>query len=90
MIRDANRRAVDFRTKMVNPQFERLTGVPAAEAVARTARELVGELEMIGIFLPWSTWKLHCRGASADRQVSLWAHSRLSTTRKTAGIVLAD
>ncbi|WEK02947.1 MAG: PAS domain S-box protein [Candidatus Devosia phytovorans] len=45
LIRDANGRAVDYRTKMVNPQFERLTGVPADEAVGRTARELVKELD---------------------------------------------
>ncbi|WP_200960784.1 PAS domain S-box protein [Rhizobium sp. Root708] len=34
---------------MVNPQFERLTGIPAGEAVGRTARELVKELDPVWI-----------------------------------------
>jgi PAS domain S-box-containing protein len=45
LIRDARGRAVDYLTKAVNPQFERLTGIPGGHAVGRTARELVGDLD---------------------------------------------
>ncbi len=49
LIRDADGRAVDYRTEAVNPQFERLTGIAAGEAVGRTARELIKELDPVWI-----------------------------------------
>jgi PAS domain S-box-containing protein len=49
LIRDADGRSVDYRTIAVNPQFGRLTGVPADEAVGRTARELVGDLDPVWV-----------------------------------------
>lgn len=47
LIRDADGRAVDFLTLVANPQFERLTGYPTADAVGRTAREIVGDLNPV-------------------------------------------
>lgn len=49
MIRDGDGRAIDYLTKVVNPQFERLTGIPAGEAIGRTARELVKDLDPVWI-----------------------------------------
>ncbi len=45
LIRDADGHAIDYRTMLVNPQFERLTGISAAQAVGHTARDLVGNLD---------------------------------------------
>ena len=45
MIRDAQGRAVDYRVLSANPQYERLTGIPAERAVGRSARELLPELD---------------------------------------------
>src|SRR3712207_9063820 len=45
MIRDADGRAIDYRFVEVNPAFERLTGIPAADARGRTVREVVPGIE---------------------------------------------
>ncbi|WP_375274074.1 GAF domain-containing protein [Methylorubrum thiocyanatum] len=46
-VRDAQGRAVDFRYIELNPAFERLVGVPAAQARGRAGREVVPKLD------PW-------------------------------------
>ncbi|AMB43950.1 MULTISPECIES: GAF domain-containing protein [Methylobacteriaceae] len=44
-VRDEQGRAVDFRYIELNPAFERLVGLPAAEARGRTGREVVPDLD---------------------------------------------
>ncbi|ABY29320.1 GAF domain-containing protein [Methylorubrum extorquens] len=45
-VRDEQGRAVDFRYIELNPAFERLVGLPAAEARGRTGREVVPDLDL--------------------------------------------
>ncbi|BDL38171.1 MULTISPECIES: GAF domain-containing protein [Methylorubrum] len=45
-VRDEQGRAVDFRYIELNPSFERLVGLPAAEARGRTGREVVPDLDL--------------------------------------------
>ena len=45
-VRDDQGRAVDFRYIELNPAFERLVGLPAAEARGRTGREVVPDLDL--------------------------------------------
>jgi two-component system, chemotaxis family, CheB/CheR fusion protein len=45
MIYDDSGRAVDYRFLELNPAFERLTGLPRGQAVGRTVKELVPNLE---------------------------------------------
>ena len=45
IVTDPDGTPVDYRILEVNPAFERMTGIPADEAVGRTGRELVPELE---------------------------------------------
>lgn len=45
IVRDSNGHAVDVRMLGINPAFERLTGVSAAEALGRTNREVVPDIE---------------------------------------------
>jgi PAS domain S-box-containing protein len=44
-IRDHRGRAADFRLVELNPAWERLTGLPAADARGRTVREVVPDIE---------------------------------------------
>lgn len=45
MIRDSAGRAVDYRFIEINPAFERLTGISAAEVRGRTVREVIPGIE---------------------------------------------
>lgn len=45
LIRDREGNATDYRIVKVNPAFERLLGLPLADVVGRTAREIMPELE---------------------------------------------
>ncbi|MBE7217597.1 MAG: PAS domain S-box protein [Caulobacteraceae bacterium] len=45
LVRDDDGRAVDYRMLLVNPQYERLTGIAAGEAIGRTGRALVADLD---------------------------------------------
>jgi PAS domain S-box-containing protein len=45
LIRDEQGRAVDYRFLQVNPAFERLTGLRAADTVDRTVREVIPDIE---------------------------------------------
>ena len=45
LVRDANGTTVDYRYLVVNPAFERLTGLKAREVIGRTAREVTPEAE---------------------------------------------
>ncbi len=45
LVRDGQGRAVDFRYIEVNPAFERLVGVPAAQARGRLGKEVLPGLE---------------------------------------------
>ena len=45
LVRDPDGRAIDYRLIAANPQYERLVGVPVAEAVGRLAQEIVPGLE---------------------------------------------
>jgi PAS domain S-box-containing protein len=47
LLRDADGRAIDQRYLVLNPAFERLFGIPFADAIGRTASELFPDLE------PW-------------------------------------
>ena len=45
VVRDAGGRAIDYRIVEVNPAFEQLVGISAAEALGRTVRELLPPLD---------------------------------------------
>ena len=45
VLRDRDGRAIDYRLDRLNPAFERLTGIVVADAVGRTAREILIGLE---------------------------------------------
>lgn len=45
IVRDADGRAIDYRQLRLNAQYERLTGIPLEQALGRTAREIVPDLE---------------------------------------------
>lgn len=45
MLWDENGRPLDYRFLEVNPAFERLTGLPAEQAVGKTVRQLLPDLE---------------------------------------------
>ena len=49
LVRDADGRATDYRYVRLNPAYERLTGIPAAQAVGRASLDVIPDLSQVWV-----------------------------------------